>query len=430
MENENENLEPEVKEEAGAGADNLESEIAEVNDAHEEGAESEAQIDEAEETAEALESFRVALEGIAGQGGLDRNGALMLNLALEHFDRRLGTDVEQPGLESFGNLSSRERATQIAMEAVSDRIKQIWKAIVDAITKAIAWVKGYYNKVFGAAEKLEKRAKALADRAKNTSGTAKNKKIENERVAKALMIQGTMPNVVSEAKHLQSVLAAVVGKTAAKAGEVGEKAAEAIDGLNAAQIPALLKLVDPIDGSEKLANGEVAGLPNPPAGLELYRTKQLFGGQAIISRVPAGESDDLATQVKQLAASTFLVSKYSSSVKEPTNFGVPTLSVSDCENAAGVVEAIAGELLNLRKAQEKIGAAQSKLVAAAKKAANGAGNEEDEAKRKELNAMTSVANAANRLMTQPQASFAKYTLNTAKALLDYVEKSLGEYAAA
>ena len=49
-------------------------------------------------------------------------------------------------------------ATQIALEGIKEKMKEIWQAIVNAFKKAAKWIRDHINKLFGAQEALQKTA--------------------------------------------------------------------------------------------------------------------------------------------------------------------------------------------------------------------------------------------------------------------------------
>lgn len=414
----------------GDNAESLETDLAEVNDSAAEGDSQQAEIDGAQEAATALESLIISLEGINGNGGLDQGGAMILDQFSQYIYKPLGIESRSvPALESFGGANSRVEAGTIALEDFKDRLKEIWAAIVAAIKKAINWVKGHWNAVFGAAEKLSKRAAALQERSQ-TSGVKKEASFENDRLAKSLAI-GNAPvtNVIQHAKDLKEIVSAMVTKGAEVSKKLGEEAVNAIEHQEGAKIGQLLSLVQPLAG-EKVANPDAEGLAAPGEGLALYRSKQLFGGQALFSRVPdagAHSAPDGQAAAKAISLAGYSISKFSKDVKDPTNKKLVTLSTTDCGSLAGIVKEIAEELVAYKKNATALGETQDKLVKAAEKVANSAGSEEDEAKRKEMGSLQGVANAANRILTVPGTQVSKYAINTGKALLDYVELSLKQY---
>lgn len=416
-------------------ANSLETDAMEINDSAAEGEAHQASTDEAESTAEALESFAVAIRGAQQNGGLNEHGASILSIATEHMFARLGIskeDVVMPALESYGTTSSRVQAGVVALEAIQETISTVWKAIVAAIRKAYEWVKKYWLQVFGAAEKLQKRAKALAERSRAVTGTAAQKSFDNDRLAKALAIDNTVPaNVVAAAADLKEATSLVVTTGAQMSGAIGEAAVKALDELKGDSIGPLVALCKNY-GGEKVSDPQSEGLAAGAEGIEVYRSKQLLGGRAIISRIPgSGGTPSIEEYVKRIGETSYSLGKFSSKIKdEPVGKKFNTLSTADAAKLAETVAQIADEMLAYRKNTPKLEELQKKLADAAEKVASSAGKEEDEAKRKNLTACKAIATAANRLFTQPGAEFMKYAVGTSKALLDYVEESLKQYSAA
>lgn len=420
--------------EIGDNANSLETDAIEISDSAAEGEAHQAATDEAESTAEALENFAVAIRGAQANGGLNEHGAQILSIATEHMFTRMGIDSHQssmPALESYGTTSSRLQAGVIALEAINEQIKNIWKAIVAAIKKAYEWVKKYWLQVFGAAEKLQKRAKALEEASRSPGGTMKEKTFENDRLAKALAIENAVPaNLVAEATSLKEAVSTVVTVGAKLSGDIGEIAVKALDELKGDSLGPLLAMAKPFPGSEKVGDPQAEGLAAGQEGIEVSRSKQLPGGRALISRTPAASTSGktLEQMIKLVGETSYTMGKYSSKIKdEPVGKKFNTALKADAGKIANTVGLIAEEMLAYRKATPKLEEMQSKLASAAEKIASGAGAEEDEAKRKDLSACKSIATMANRVFTQPGAEFMKYAVNTSKALLDYVEESLKQY---
>lgn len=419
--------------EIGDNANSLETDAIEISDSAAEGEAHQAATDEAESTAEALENFAVAIRGAQANGGLNEHGAQILSIATEHMFTRMGIDSHassMPALESYGTTSSRLQAGVIALEAINEQVKSIWKAIVAAIRKAYEWVKKYWLQVFGAAEKLQKRAKALEEASRSPGGTMKEKTFENDRLAKALAIDNSVPaNILAEATALKEATSQIVTEGARISGEVGEAAVKMLDSGDGKAIGAIMELTKAFPG-EKVNDPQAEGLAAGADGIEVHRSKQLLGGKAIISRIPTRTSMASTDegQIKRIGETGYAVSKYSSKIKdEPTGKKFNTLLKADAGKLAHTVGEIAEEMLAYRKNTPKLEETQKKLADAAEKIADGSGAEEDETKRKNMQAMKSVATMANRIFTQPGAEFMKYAVNTSKALLDYVEESLKLY---
>jgi hypothetical protein len=421
---------PEDDKKVGDNAESLETDLGEVKEAAAEGDQNQADTDEAEDTAAALEGFRVALEGYQSQGGISQEAAHFLTMQFTREAERVGiteTSKLMPALESFGGSNSRMQAGQIALENLKETIQRVWKAIVEQIKKAASWIEGYWNKVFGAAEKLKKRATALADAGRNANGTIKETTWENDRLAKELAINNVPPTaILQNVKDLKEVLSAVVTRGAAITNTVGEEAVTAVSELNGENISKIAAACQPIIGTD-VSDAEARGVAPAPAGMKLVVSKELFGGQALFSRVPSEGGSDITASTKVLGQTLYSVGKVSKNVKEPTSKKFATLKGPDAASIAELVGEIADELLAYRKNVPKLKDLQKKLGSAAEKVANSAGQEEDEGKRKQLAACQSIATASNRLFIQPGASFSKFALDKSKAVLDYIELSLKQY---
>lgn len=421
---ENEDQLPVESDALGEAADSLETDLIDVVEEEADAAEHEAQIDEAIETAEALESIADSLESIAQNGGLDKNGAIVLNLGLEHMYSRLGMGGRKgvAALESFGGTSSRVGATTISMEDIREQAKKIWDAIVAQIKKAIAWVQERFTKIFGAANKLEARAKAVAEKAGNTSGNAKEKTFENERLVKALHIGGAVPKTIgNNANEMKEVAASVFGQITTWNGDAGDKIVEAMDDPKKAAdftMPAMPSVPHATDGG--------ADFGDAGTGMKFVRSKELPGGQAVIGRIPAGEAKGVEG-LELLSRMTFNVGKANPKAKEPSKSAVETLAPSEAEKVATAVAGVAEEIQSYKKSMEKLKKTKERIVQAAEKAGKNSANSEGD-DRAAYKALQKLGSAVTKIIDQPAGAYSVYALNTGKALLDYCELSLKQYA--
>lgn len=258
-------------EEVGNNAESLETDLVEVADDQAEAASADAAVDQAVETAEALESIAIALESSAAAGGLDKNAARALGIAVDHMYKQVGiasSVKSMPALEQFGGASSRTTATTLALEGIGEQIKKIWEAIVAAVTKAIAWVKERYVNLFGAANKLERRAKALAARADSTNGTMKEKTIDNERLFKSLHQGGDVKGTAGIS--LVKAIGTEVYKYGASQSKFGELVADALESADGATTN--IHLMPLVPGLQEVGNPESVGFENPGEGLKMMRS--------------------------------------------------------------------------------------------------------------------------------------------------------------
>lgn len=418
---EDEELNPaETGAELGDAPESLETDLMEVNEEAGEAEAEQAEVEEAEGAAEALEAIAVSLESIAGNGGLDKNGAIMMQHAVQAQYDRVGLRARPAAaLESFGGTSSRVGATTISLEDIRDQIKKIWDAIIANIKKAIEWVKERFLKIFGAAEKLEKRADALQKLAADTTGSAKEKSFDNERLVKALHV-GNNVNAGEAAQHLAST-AEVVFKNAAS---WNAEAADVMADMLEEDKPNLDFSFKAYDLPNLTDAGNAFG--DAGEGMKYVRSAELPGGQAVIGRVNSAPLTGVEG-IDKMSRISFSIGKYDPKGKEPSKATVNTLSIPDCEKVAKLVGEVAVELKGFRRKQEEISKAKARILKAAEQAGKNAEKAEGDEKKK-YTALQKLGAAVPRVIDQPAVGFSAYALNSGKALLDYVELSLKQYS--
>lgn len=411
-------------------AESAETDLIDVAEGDAEQETSEAAVDEATEVAAALESFKTALEAACATGGLDKNGATVMNIGLEHLYARMGFPAGERlvSLESYGQASSRERSTQIALETVKEKLAQIWASIIAHIKKAIQWLADHYNKVFGAAEKLQKRGKAISDKAKGVNGQKKETKFDNERIAKALSVNGSVPATPST--ELVKIKA------------VADKVYNMVVDFNAKAAEELLTDLAKADGKvadvkatafaggviAPIANPESLGFAKPNDGLDMFRGPAMMGNKAILSEATKTDVTGDAAVVA-LSKSTYSLGAFDPKAAEIKNFSVATLEPAEAGKIGDEVEALCGEVIKFRAKQSKSNELKKKIIAAAEKAGKDSTTEEDKEKAAFYGAMQKIATNATANLDRAPASMSSYILNTCKNACDYAEQSLKQYAA-
>lgn len=173
-------------------------------------------------------------ESVESGEGLDETAAKVADIAVESIMARLGIRSSQkviPALENFGSKSSRVAATKIALEGVTDKIKQIWQAIVNALkalgTKIVSFIQGLIKhrgtlekhlqsvkarvaKIDAGAKPKEAKLKGSFVKALNVDGktdasTAKMV-LETARLIPALVIFGSKNSGVNQAGGVATVV--------------------------------------------------------------------------------------------------------------------------------------------------------------------------------------------------------------------------------
>lgn len=404
-------------------AESLETELLEVNDSATEGAEDQAQVDEATDAVEALESMIVAMESAVANGGLDRNGAMMMNIGVESIYARVGIESNRrssPALESFGGTSSRIGSTQLALEDMKEKAAEIWKAIVAAITRAVEWVVDHFNKMFGAAEKLQKRAEAVMKKAEGQLGKQKNNSFDNSALFKKLAIGNNVSNMGGAAAALnktaqQALLNDVEIHVAAT-----EEFANMLDDID--NKGPNFKLAPSGSGS-KVGENEGFSTPN---GMQTTRGIQMPGGVAMIEVGPA--SPVQGTEALEMLAKCYSkIVKFDPKAQEAKGEKLPTLSSSDIQSIAKEVVGVGEKLEQFRKPFAKLEKALKDVKSKAEKVGKQANSEEAADKKALYAAARKGCSNVPRYLSSAPASFSVYALNTSKALLDYCEQSLKQY---
>lgn len=186
----------EVVESTDAGLDG--AEVLELGDGIQESEVEAAEVDEvataiedAEVAADNLEESAAILEqGVESGEGVSEETAQAVEVAVEAALNMLGASHRKnslmPSLESWGSGSSRLSSTKYALEAVMDKIKEIWKKIVDFVKMIAQKVTDFFVSFFDNTERLKKAAAKMRTKVKEFGSSAeiKDKEIKNGSVTK------------------------------------------------------------------------------------------------------------------------------------------------------------------------------------------------------------------------------------------------------
>lgn len=412
---------------AEAPAESAETELIDVNEGAAEGEAVDAAVEEAVDAAATMEGLITGLESFKDKGGLTEQGAWGVHQTIAHINKRLGTNTKIPAMESFAAPSSRMSQHRVALESIKDTLARIWKAIKEAIKKSIQWVQDQFEKLFGAATKLKKRAEALEKAANGISGTMKEKDFENDRIAKALSINGNAPtDVPASLAHVKQVGDFVFKNVS----EFNAGAAEAV--ITVLEAMDISKLeTKPFSAGQGFANVDTAtasklGYAEAGADMAQQSSGEMPGNKAILVRHPvAGKTGEEAATLFAKANGTLIT--YDGKQKEVSNTKVKTLAGDDIEKIAKTVVEICDAILGYKAKLPKAKELKSKLVNAADKAEKAALKEEDEKAASTGKLLAKVTHNAAATLDKPAPQFQAYALNTCKAALDYCDLSLKQY---
>lgn len=398
-------------------ANSLETDLIEVADGEADVEDAGDQIDEGLDTVEALEALRIVVKDAAKNGGLDRTGAKISRLHLEHLYTRVGSKSAKkptPAIEQFGGASDRVRTT-LALEAdIKGNITSLLQTIKSAIQKAIEFIVGLFNKIFDGATKAGERAKSLGERAKEAAGAPSAKEIDNGRLASELVMGKVVPADGSGGERVLEVLRSlyqglpsdleVLEEIGAAA---GESKADGIMGLVNSK-PTGKDL-----GLDVVSNPGELGLKDIGEGAHVSRSKELPGRKTLlVIVVPTAFEKSTAT-----------IADFYPGQPEPEGLKVPVLDQTGAERQTKTVEEIASTVIGGKQLLAKCNDAKKKLISYVDKLAASAGKEDSG----DLQASSRALRGVLKLIDAPFVSINSYAVRASKSLLDQVEESLKQY---
>lgn len=409
-----------IVDEGGAG--NLEQAVAEVNDTDADLNANAEQVEAAVTDVGELNKIADTLEVAAANGGLDADGLAVAKVAVEGIVARLGgRQVVFPSMESVGGAGQGKAAgTRLALEDTKEKIKEIWGKILAKIEAMFAWLKEHFYKVFGSAERMQKRAQALAKKADEIKGTAKSPKIESDRLVKALHVSGAVDTAkviaafdeaAGETAH-QFGAAADAAITQTEAAVAGLKANDATDKV----VENFVWPAYAANGGEWVRNPASIGAEAPKEGLALWRGVELPGGKAVLARVNK-EALKGAAGFEAFLGQGIGIAPFNPKAAEVTKKDLATLSPADMSKLANAVATIAGHLAEYRSREEKFDKVKKDLQSTAK-ALQG---------KSESQQLARFAFGLARIADRPQADLATYLANTGRDALHWIEESMKQY---
>lgn len=440
-------------------SDTVETGLMDIADSEAAAAQVDEQTDEAVEVATALESIAVCLKSAAGNGGMSRDGAQAVNIAVAHMCKRVGIDPvtrRLPALESYGSVSSRVTATTLAMESVADTAKKIWRAILDALKKSMDWLVERWQLFYGTAEKLKKRAEALvAEAGKIGAKEANPKELDKSALVAALHVAGKVDGaaIMAGFEHINKVAASVFGGVEKRM----EALAKVPDAKDEAAAKALVVELSNQPDTTPVENPEAEGIRKPLDGMKVQRSAELPGGKAFICETAVKNPETVEDAVKAMGATKYYIGDFSSKSKPAEGVKLAVLNPADMGKLAGEVVKLADVIAKFQEGAKKVAEKKKELMGkveewakkeeaapaaaaaapAAKPAEGGAtAATEDETS----GAAAAPADAAGvsklaranvaaigRLIDSPISGTSVYMLNTGKRALDYVTECLGAY---
>lgn len=360
-------------------------------------AEDQAEIVEGlEEVATGLEAIAISLESAVKDGGLDAGAAVFLHHAVKAHTSRLGMqDAPVASLESFGGATDRLEATQISMESVKDTLAKVWKAIYDAVMRAVRAAANLAAKIFSNLDKLEARAKSLADKAKALQGSPSGEVSVGGVASLHLMGKFDLTALKNGSANMKNVATKLHGEYIANAEAYYKKVADARAAANA-------------EGGDEKIDAAVKGAE-----------EKLTKVNSVELPLPGGRSFTYPD------AGTVLIPVLSSGSNSPGETGkIKIPSSADLATIAGNVAELIGELKKKKDTIKKLGEAREAAVKAMEALAKSNGG--DKGFFSQLGAKRAMS-AANRDLQRPVSQFSAHAFTVSRATLSVVEKCINNY---
>ena len=170
------------------------------------------ELETLDDSAESLEAYLDFIQETKQNGGMDKNTAKAVKIGLDNALRPLGTNstdflgMSQASVESFDG--PRRLGQTVSLEnAIVEALKSVWEAIKRGVNKLVKYVRDWYLKHLEVAMRTKKRAEKIKEKASNTNGTPKEKKIKVPNLAQ-LHVSKAVPDASKITSDLELVTSA------------------------------------------------------------------------------------------------------------------------------------------------------------------------------------------------------------------------------
>jgi hypothetical protein len=159
-------------------------------------------IEEGIDAADQLEDVKEVIEKASEEGGMDPVAAEAVRIAIESICTRINANPKAIysvyATENFESASSKQANTQIALEGITEFIKDVWEKIKRAISKLWDKVVALWDKHVSVAGTSVKATEAMLEKVRNASIKSDADDIEvGSYLAKAFATDEITANVVS-----------------------------------------------------------------------------------------------------------------------------------------------------------------------------------------------------------------------------------------
>ena len=403
--------------------DTLASAVSEINADESALAAGNDQIESAAVAADGLETISEKVAAANEGEGIDENTAEIIEASVESLLKiaRIGVKYKQlgvPSSESFSIRANRVTLGKATCEALDISAKKIWQSIVDAIKKSIEWVRNFFNKIFGAAERLEKRAAALKESTTTLGGTAEETQLENDSLYNAVSING---NPVKP-----SDLTALAGE-AKKVFAAQKKITDEFAKMDLGSGNTTVFLPSPSEFGLKAADAGTTKRITAEAGVQVSVTSR-FPGEVVVY---LAQPKDLGSSSKETGdyAGKIKAGSVNLQDKKAEGKSLKTLSIDEIKAVAGAVETFAGAVSEYKRELTEINNNKTKFIGKLEKfLSKGDGRDEGDSKDESSKKAKANATIFRKLMDEPAASLAANSVRSMSSALQYAELSARQYS--
>ena len=438
----------EGSEEVLNGDETVEGEMLEMDEAGDAVDETEAKVDQLEETAANLEAIYMAMESFKKSGGMSKEVAFAFQVGISNSIAKypsltLSRSAGQPALESFGSASTRMAQTVASLEGLRQILSDFWTMIMKQINKLTAYIRNWFLKVLDAAPRLKKRAEAISERAKDTTGTMGEKKVDLSLVRTLSLARKPVTGAQLIAA-LGSIEEAAKARLTAKSADDYEKTMDS-----------LLEIMEKaVEGKMEEATKGGVSYQNmlelhAKTSSSLFKAKsvsgdnakrfgddtsammsdEILGGKAFISKQPVAGKHE-GDFKRMAAASGDEIGAHDLKAKATESSGqFETLSTSNVIAIADKVADICETIIGYKKGWEGRESQQKRMDTEVKKAISSSekDSETDGAKGKTIRSVGSAISTGWRKGVAFESSLINFSINVGRASLSYCDRSLGQY---
>lgn len=402
------------------------SEVAEAGDGIEEVF---SESTQATDDAQTLDSIADTLEEAEANGGADQVTAKVAEIAVEGIYRRLGirstASNSIPALESFGQRSTRQKATKAAFENIREQAKGVWAAVYKVLLEAKDWIVNFFKGIFDSNLRMRNYAEKLKGKIA-TVGELKDgagKESEQKAIVQKLVVGNNAVNGASVVAALQAAI-----KVADGVFDGVMKSQEVFEGFDIANLVAskegfkqfALKKSALVKNFPGLKKADFKVLGTAPEGTEFYSSGLLAGNNYLAVALPTTDltGDAAAAAVSKIRFK--LVQDGSQGASE----SIKPLSKEELTSVLDAVIANANRVVGLKQDADALTKAQDKLLAevkriAASAEANGAAKASASAK--------AILTTASNFFSRPTSAIVNIVTKSNSGAVAYAAWSLSQY---